>query len=168
MQEKRKGPDKQPDSLQMNTPQDRTSLMPLPHQVDHHPYVVILSIMYVGRTLHYDWWIMNPIRYEKEWTKKKRKKITWNPSTLHCPRLSQSSNGGTRQTKTGGFGQYRPKALRNEPRLAVDFAQWEILQSQEWSCELSSLDLPIPGASAKAPNSKPDAFFSKWELSRLR
>lgn len=45
MQEKRKGPDKQPDSLQMNTPQDRTSLMPLPHQVDHHPYVVILSIM---------------------------------------------------------------------------------------------------------------------------
>ncbi|CAN4125090.1 unnamed protein product [Withania somnifera] len=32
--------------------------MPLPHQVDRPPYVVILSIMYVGRTLHSDWYIM--------------------------------------------------------------------------------------------------------------
>nr|GLL21514.1 hypothetical protein [Ipomoea trifida]GMC58546.1 hypothetical protein [Ipomoea batatas]GMD77931.1 hypothetical protein [Ipomoea batatas]GMD97564.1 hypothetical protein [Ipomoea batatas]GME05005.1 hypothetical protein [Ipomoea batatas] len=32
--------------------------MPLPHQVYRPPYVVILSIMYVGRTLHSDWYIM--------------------------------------------------------------------------------------------------------------
>lgn len=49
---------KRPYSLQTNTPQDRTALMPLPHQVDRPPYVVILSIMYVGRTLYSDWYIM--------------------------------------------------------------------------------------------------------------
>jgi len=32
--------------------------MPLPHQVDRPPHVVILSIMYVGRALHSDWYIM--------------------------------------------------------------------------------------------------------------
>lgn len=32
--------------------------MPLPHQVDRPPHVVILSLMYVGRALHSDWYIM--------------------------------------------------------------------------------------------------------------
>lgn len=37
--------------------------MPIPHQVDRpppspHTHVVILSIMYVGRALHSDWYIM--------------------------------------------------------------------------------------------------------------
>ncbi|PIM97976.1 hypothetical protein CDL12_29548 [Handroanthus impetiginosus] len=58
--------------------------MPPPHQVDGPPYVVILSIMYVGRTLHSDWYIM-----------KKESQLHQAHCAFPCPDvcLSKSSNG---------------------------------------------------------------------------
>lgn len=51
--------------------------MPLPHQVDRPPYVVILSIMYVGRTPHSDWYIM----------KKKKKAICTRRTALSLAQM---------------------------------------------------------------------------------
>lgn len=61
--------------------------MPLPHQVDRPPVVVILSIMYVGRTLHSDWYIM-----------KKESHLHQAHCAFPCPdvRLSKSSNAPLR------------------------------------------------------------------------
>ncbi|GKV52607.1 hypothetical protein SLEP1_g59183 [Rubroshorea leprosula] len=63
--------------------------MPLPHQVDRPPYVVILSIMYVGRALHSSWYIM-----------KKESHLHQAHCAFPCPevRLSKSSNGDPPKT----------------------------------------------------------------------
>lgn len=63
--------------------------MPLPHQVDRPPYVVILLIMYVGRALHSDWYIM-----------KKESHLHQAHCAFPCPdvRLSKSSNGDPPKT----------------------------------------------------------------------